>query len=110
LLDGVLVEEDAYRDSYLGGLGHDPGGVRWRDAEGPDRFAVLRTRLCAHGVPDDLRRTDAIVVRLSRMLAHRPLLAPSGADLAAIGSALAEHKPRVDVATDTVLRALRAAL
>jgi hypothetical protein len=44
------------------------------------------------------------------MLAHRPLLAPSPADLVAIRSSLALHKPRVEVATETVLRGLRAAL
>jgi hypothetical protein len=44
------------------------------------------------------------------MLAHRPLLAPSAEDLRVIERALVEHRPRVEVATDTVLRALRAAL
>lgn len=110
LLDGVLVEEAAYRDSYLGGLAHDPAGVRWRDEGDDARFAVLLTRLRAHGVPDDLRRSDAIATRLHRMLAHRPLLAPSPTDLVAIKSSLVAHQPRVEVAADTVLRALRAAL
>jgi hypothetical protein len=50
------------------------------------------------------------VQRLHRILAHRPLLGPSAADLAAIRTALVAQKPRVDVAAATVLRALRAAL
>jgi hypothetical protein len=108
LLDGVLVDEPAYRDSYLAGLGHDPAGVRWRDPEA--RFPVLLARLRDHGVPDDLRQPHAIAVRLHRMLAHRPLLAPNAADLAAIRVALVDHKPRVEVAADTVLRGLRASL
>jgi len=107
LLDGVLVEEAAYRDAYAAGLAHDPAGVRWRDDDGPPRFETLLARLRAHGAPDDLRRTHAITQRLHRMLAHRPLLAPSAADLSAIEKALAAYQPRVEAAADTVLRALR---
>jgi len=110
LLDGVLVDDEAYRDSYLAAIAHDTAGIRWRYDGDNARFAVLITRLRAHGVPEDLRRPDAIATRLHRMLAHRPRLAPSPADLVAIKSSLVAHKPRVDVATDTVVRALRAAL
>jgi len=110
LLDGVLVDETAYREHYVAGLAHDPTGVRWREPGDDARFAVLLDRLRAHGVPDDLRRTDAITTRLHRMLAHRPLLAPSASDLTAIASSLAAHRHRVEVATDTVLRGVRAAL
>jgi hypothetical protein len=110
LLDGVLVDEAAYRDSYLSGLGHDPSGVRWRDDGDDARFATLLARLRAHGVPEDLRRAESIALRLQRMLAHRPLLAPSPADLVAIRTALAAHQPRVEVAADTVLRMVRAQL
>jgi hypothetical protein len=110
LLDGVLVDEAAYRTSYLAGLEADAGGVRWRDDDAPPRFAALLARLRAHGVPDDLRDPHAIARRLHRMLAHRPLLAPSGEDLRAIERGLTDHQPRVAIAADTVLRALRAAL
>ena len=110
LLDGVLVGEAAYRASYVAGLAHDPAGVRWRDEDGPERLAVLLARLRAHGVPEDLREPHAIAQRLHRMLAHRPLLAPSAEDLRAIERALIEHRPRVEVAADTVQRGLRAAL
>jgi hypothetical protein len=110
LLDGVLVDEALYRDSYLAGLGHDPRGVSWRHDGDDARFAMLLSRLRAHGVPDDLRKPESIATRLHRMLAHRPLLAPSPADLVAIKGALVAHKPRVEVATETVVRALRAAL
>src|SRR5262249_39156272 len=110
LLDGVLVDEATYRESYLAGLAHDPAGVRWREEGDADRFAVLLARLRRHGVPDDLRSPGSIALRLHRMLAHRPLLAPSSSDLAAIRSALVAHQPRIGVATDSVLRALRAAL
>ena len=110
LLDGVLVDEVVYREAYVAGLAHDPSGVRWREPGDDDRFGRLLTRLRAHGVPDDLRRPESIAMRLHRMLAHRPLLAPSPSDLDVIKRSLVAHKPRVEVAADTVVRALRAAL
>jgi hypothetical protein len=106
LLDGVLVDVAAYRDAYTRAIAHD-AHVVWREAEDPARFSLLMTRLRTHGVPDDLREPAKITLRLGRMLAHRPLLAPSPADLRAIGDALVVFKPRVEVAADTVLRALR---
>ena len=106
LLDGVLVAEPAYRDTYLAALAYD-GEPTWREADDPARFAMLIKRLRAHGVPDDLRDPASITLRLGRMLHHRPLLAPSPADLRAIGDALVVYKPRVEVATETVLRAMR---
>jgi hypothetical protein len=110
LLDGVLVAERVYRDAYTAALTCDPD-VAWRDpGEDPERFARLQSRLRAFGVPDDLREPAKITFRLGRMLGHRPLLAPTAEDLRVIGGALAEFKPRVDVATETVMRALRAAL
>jgi hypothetical protein len=107
LLDGVLVGNLEYRDAYASALAHDPAGVRWRDDDGPARLATLLARLRTHGVPDDLRRPHAITQRLHRMLAHRPLLAPSPADLEAIDRALVGYQPRVEAAADTILRALR---
>jgi hypothetical protein len=109
LLDGVLVGEPGYRAAYLSGLGHDPA-LAWREPETAPRFAVLLERLRAHGVPDDLRRPDAITTRVHRILAHRPLLAPSSGDLDAIRDALAGFKPRIDAAADTIVRGVRAAL
>jgi hypothetical protein len=108
LLDGMLVADAGYRGSYLAGLAHDPAGVRWRDPDGPPRFAALLERLRAYGVPEDLRAPASITERLHRMLAHRPLLAPNASDLRAIARGLVEHAPRVAVAVDTVMRALRA--
>ncbi len=109
LLDWVLVDEPGYRAAYLAGLGHQPA-LRWRDADGGPRFAVLLERLRARGVPDDLRQPEAIAVRVQRVLAHRPLLAPSPGDVGAIRDALVAFQPRVEVAAETIVRALRAAL
>ncbi|MBA2541005.1 MAG: hypothetical protein H0V17_15305 [Deltaproteobacteria bacterium] len=109
LLDGVLVDEPAYREAYTRGLAHDASpAIAWRDPGDDARFAKLLERLRAYGVPDDLRKPEAITHRLARVLAHRPLLAPSADDLRAIGAALVEFKPRLIVAVDTVIRALRA--
>ena len=110
LLDGILVGDASYADAFTRGLAHEPAEITWRDDGDDRRFAALVSRMRAYGVPYDLRRIDAIVHRLSRILGHRPLLAPSPDDLRAIASALADHRPRVEVAADTVLRGVRAAL
>ena len=109
LLDGVLTGEPAYRAAYLAALAHDPA-LRWRGADDAPRFAILIDRLRERGVPEDLRQPAAITTRLHRILAHRPLLAPSPADLRAIHTALVACQPRIEVAAGTILRAMRAAL
>ena len=109
LLDGVLLDESAYRDAYVLGLEYE-APLMFRDDGDDQRLTALLERLRTYGVPDDLRRPEAIVQRLARMLGRRPLLAPSPQDLATIAVALVEHKPRVEIAADTVMRALRAGL
>lgn len=109
LLDGVLLDEPAYRAAYLGGIAHDPA-LSWREPETAPRFAILLERLRAHGVPEDLRLAEAITTRVHRILAHRPLLAPSPDDLRAIRQALVAFQPRITVATDTIMRGMRAGL
>jgi len=107
LLDGVLVGDAGHRAVYTAGLAHDAAGVRWRDDEGDARFGKLLARLRAYGAPEDLQRTHAITQRLQRMLAHRPLLAPSASDLGAIDRALADFQQRIEAAAPAVLHALR---
>ena len=109
LLDGVLVENEQYRDAYVLGLEYE-APLLWRDAGDADRYGAFIARMRDHGVPDDLKRPEAIATRLQRTLARRPLLAPSPSDMAGVAVALLEHKPRVEVAADTVLRVLKAAL
>jgi hypothetical protein len=109
LLDGVLVDDPAYRAAYLAGIAHQPA-LRWRDADGGPRFAVLLDRLRARGVPDDLRQPDAVAARVQRVLADRPRLAPAPGELGAIRGALAAFQPRIAVAAETIVRALRVAL
>lgn len=107
LLDGVLVADAAYRAAYTRAIAHD-GQPVWREPGDEARYETLIARLRTHGVPDDLRDPARITHRLGRMLAHRPLLAPSAEDLVAIRESLVLYKSRVDVAADTVLRAMRA--
>lgn len=107
LLDGVLVEEPAYRAAYLAGLAHE-AALAWREPSDAPRYAILIDRLRARGIPDDFAAVDSIVLRLGRMLAHRPLLAPSTSDLTAIRGALGAFQPRISVACDTILRGLQA--
>jgi hypothetical protein len=109
LLDGVLTDEPPYRTAYLAGLAHEPA-LAWRDADEAARFAFVLERLRTRGIPEDLKRPDAITTRLSRILAHRPLLAPSPDDLRAIHAAPVAFQPRIVVAADTVMRAMHAAL
>jgi acyl carrier protein phosphodiesterase len=110
LLDATLLADAAYRASFLSAFTVDPTLVAWREPDDPARFAQLHARMVGFGVPDDLAQIESITYRLQRMLGHRPLLAPSAADLRAIATALAAHRPRVEVAAPTVLRAVRAAL
>ncbi|MDX2092850.1 MAG: hypothetical protein SFX73_33600 [Kofleriaceae bacterium] len=109
LLDGVLLDVADYRDAYILGLEYE-APLTFRDDGDDELLERLLSRLRAHGVPEDLRRPEAITQRLARMLAHRPLLAPSPQDLSVIAIALVEHKPRVEIAADTVMRAMRASL
>lgn len=109
LLDGELIGEPVYRAAYLSGIAHDPA-LRWRDPDDAPRFASLLARLRARGVPDDLRLPEAIATRVHHVLARRPRLAPSPDDLRAIRSALVAFQPRIEVAADTIVRAMRAAV
>ncbi len=108
LLDGVLVDDPEFRESYTLGVEYD-ATIDWREADHHVTFEGFLRRLRARGVPDDLKQVESIAFRLGRMLAGRPLLAPSPADNAVIVVALVEHKPRVEVAAHTVMRQMRAA-
>ncbi|MEO8553167.1 MAG: hypothetical protein ABI678_24510 [Kofleriaceae bacterium] len=110
LLDATLLATPEYRDSFLAAFTLEPSLVAWREPGDPSRFAILVERMRAHGVPDDLTRIESITHRLQRMMSGRPLLQADASDLRAIATALADHRPRVEVAAATVLRAVRAAL
>jgi GNAT superfamily N-acetyltransferase len=96
-LEHPLVIDDVFVESINGRVDASP------------IFAVLQ-RFRSHGVPRDLLQTDKIVYRLNRMLAHRPRLAPSQSDIAIITRALDEVRPRYQVAAQSVMLSLNAAL
>lgn len=109
LLDGVLVNNEEYRDEYILALEYE-APLSWRNPGDAEKYEALIKRLRESGVPMDLKKPEAIAHRLSRALANRPLLAPSSQDMAVITVALIEHKPRVEFAAESVLGLLRAAL
>ncbi len=108
LLDGVLLDYAGGCDAYLAGVACETE-VAWTP-DGASRFAMLRDRLRTYGLPEDLRSPASITERLARVLAPRPLLRPSAEDLRAIKTALSEQQGRVAIATDLVLRGVRARL
>lgn len=109
LLDGALLDDDAYRAAYVQGLAHD-APLAWRAPDDDARFATLLARLRTRGVPEDLRSVDAVALRLQRILGPRPRLAPSLDDQRAIHRALTAFHPRVAIAAASVMRAMHAAL
>ncbi|MFT3693271.1 MAG: hypothetical protein QM831_09020 [Kofleriaceae bacterium] len=106
LLDATLLDVACYRESFLSAFTIDRTRVVWR--EGAENFDQLWARMTTYGVPDDLREIDSISYRLQRMLSGRPLLAPNADDVRAIAKGLSEHRARVEVASETVLRVVRA--
>lgn len=108
LLDGVLVEDPASCAGYLAAIASD-ATVGW--VEGGDaRYRLLLDRLRGYGVPDDLKTVDGVMHRLRRVLGARPRLAPNDKDLVAMQRALEEAQPRIVVAADTIMRAMKAGL
>jgi hypothetical protein len=109
LLDASLLDDADARAAYHAGLAHDPAGIAWPDGDAP-RFAQLHDRLRGYGLPDDLRRPEAIAHRILRVLAHRPRLAPTGDEPAAIRKVVIGFAARVEVAAATVMHGLAAAM
>ncbi len=110
LLDGVLLDDRASCELYLGAIAHPAAGVRWREPADAHRFDYLRQRLLAAGLPEDLRRPQAATMRLVRVLSRRPLLAPSAGDAALLGSGLEAIAPRVERLAAVIVREVVAGL
>jgi hypothetical protein len=107
LLDGVLVDAAVHRAAYGEALAIDPVPATF---DRPERIAMVLARLRGHGVPYDLRRAEAVAHRIVRMTADRPLLAAKGDEPERICGVLAGFRGRIEVAADTVVSALRAAM
>jgi acyl carrier protein phosphodiesterase len=110
LLDGFLLDDEASCARYLAALAAPAAELSWREPHTAPRFATLQRRLAEHGVPRDLRDAGAVTERLLRVLQRRPRLAATAQDAAILGRALASYQRRVQVAVDTVLRGVVAAL
>jgi hypothetical protein len=107
LLDGVLVDAADHRAAYAEALAIDPVPATF---DQPAWIARVLARLRGHGVPYDLRRADAVALRIIRMTADRPLLAAKGDEPDKIRTVLSGYRTRIEVAATTVVSALRAAL
>ena len=107
LLDGVLVDATDHRAAYEEALAIDPVPATF---DHPEWIAMVLARLRGHGIPYDLRRADAVAMRLVRMTADRPLLAAKGDEPDKIRTVLAAYRTRIEVAAGTVVNALKAAL
>lgn len=76
LLDGLLLDDAATRDAYLGAVRVEaaPLGLRFAH-DGGARFTALHRRLAEHGLPEDYRSAEGVLLRLEQVLARRPRLA-----------------------------------
>lgn len=115
LLDGTLVEDRATCDAYVGAIDvaarHEVlGAIRWRTADGAQRFAFVRERLASYGVPIDLRDPDVVADRLERILAPRPRLALGPGDRDRVGRWLHRVRAEVEEAAGPLIDRVRTAL
>jgi hypothetical protein len=97
LLDGMLLPERAYQESYLAGLGarSEAIAVLDLDAEGREALAALGDRLANLGIPHGYRDPVVVGDRLARILAPRPRLSPSPHEDAIVRAWLIAVQPDV---------------
>lgn len=96
LIDGELVRAGAIASAYLEAL---RAGEQLRelfvDAEGAQRFELLRARLLAFGPPYDYRDPEAVTFRLEQALRTRPRLAIAPTDRPLVRAMLPTLQARV---------------
>lgn len=112
LIDGELVHEANNGQAYLSAL-EQASRVEADQALRPetrDALGLLQRRLVTYGIPYDYRNTEAVVMRLTRALSGRPLLALSAADARIVGEVLPEIQRRVVVRLEGLVGAVRDAL
>lgn len=112
LIDGELVHQDGNADAYLRAL--ETSTVLEQDetldGNARERLTLVHRRLRTHGVPYDYRNTEAVVMRLSRVLKSRPILAISPEDARKVQSVLPEIQRKVVAVLPQLLAAVRDAL
>jgi hypothetical protein len=96
LIDGDLVQSDEVARAYLEALEHDQH-VRelLPDPQHLQRWITFARRLRSYGVPYDYRNTEAVVMRLSRILAGRPRLALDAASERVVRGVLPDLQHKV---------------
>ena len=111
LIDGELVHDaqvaSAYTDALRAG---DALESAFAQPEGAHRFALLRTRLLAHGVPYDYQDPASVLRRLQFVLGTRPRLALDAAASAHVLDMLPALQRKVVLALPSLLGSVRAAL
>lgn len=104
LLDGALVSDAAVREAYVAALAAPDAAIQWRTADCAARWASLRDRLAAHGVPDEYTDPAVVADRVVAILRRRPLLALNPREADEVARWLAAAQPHVLDAAPHLLR------
>lgn len=108
LIDGELLRDTALAQAYTRAIASEsPLDALFIDAEGAVRWARLRERLLAHGVPYDYRDPDSVLRRLQVVLRGRPRLALSEAAVPRVRAYLPALQRKVVVALPALLASVR---
>jgi acyl carrier protein phosphodiesterase len=111
LIDGELVRAGEVAEAYVAAL-HAGAGLRtpFRSEAEEGRWRALRQRLLAFGPPHDYRNVDAVLARLTHVLARRPRLSLDAHAAELVRTRLPALQARVIAALPSLLTELRGAL
>lgn len=111
LIDGELVRANEVAEAYVAAL-HAGAELRapFRDPAEEARWRALRARLLAFGPPHDYANVDAVLVRLTHVLARRPRLALDAQAAELVRTQLPALQARVVAALPSLLAELRGGL
>lgn len=104
LLDGALVGDAAVREAYVAALEAPDAAIEWRTDDCAARWASLRDRLAAHGVPDEYADPAVVADRVIAILRRRPLLALNTREAAEVSRWLTDAQRHVWEAAGQLIR------
>lgn len=114
LLDGCWLDDPAVDRAYLDAIDHatrlPARAIAWAHDEHARRFAALSERLRAAGSPRGYRDPREVGLRLARILARRPRLAPAPGDEEHLVRWAESARPAVAQAAPALQAELRAGL
>jgi len=111
LIDGELLHDAALAQAYSRAIAvESPLDALFIDAEGAVRWARLRERLLAYGVPHDYRDPDSVLRRLQVVLRGRPRLAIDAEAAPRVRAYLPALQRKVVTALPALLSSLREGL